>query len=116
MTTHSRALRSKISCFEIDRLRKEPPTDTELQGIKNYLTGIYVLNNSTRNGVIAQLENMNYNEWGKGYLDSYIQKINAVTPQDIQALAQKCLTEDKMTIGGGGDKSVITEQLKPYEN
>jgi zinc protease len=102
--------------FEINRLRTEPPTESELQGIKNYMTGIYVLNNSTRNGVIAQLENMNYNEWDKSYLDSYIQKVNAVTPRDIQALAQKYLTEDKMTIVVVGDKSIITEQLKPYEN
>jgi predicted Zn-dependent peptidase len=101
--------------FEIDRLRKEPPTDAELQGIKNYMTGIYVLNNSTRAGVIGQLENMNYNELDKSYLDTYVQKLNAVTPKDIQTMAQKYLTEDKMTIVVVGDKSIITEQLKPYE-
>jgi zinc protease len=116
VTTKFTGASIKEILFEIDRLRNEPPTEAELQGIKNYLTGIYVLNNSTRNGVIAQLENMNYNEWDKSYLDSYIQKINAVTPQDIQAVAQKYLTEDKMTIVVVGDKSVITEQLKPYEN
>ena len=101
---------------EIERLRKEPPSETELQGIKNYMTGIYVLQNSTRNGVIGQLENMNYNELDKNYIDTYIQKVNAVTPKDIQAMAQKYLTEDKMTIVVVGDKSQITEQLKPYEN
>jgi predicted Zn-dependent peptidase len=36
--------------FEIDRLRKEPPTEAELQASKNYLVGIYVLQNSTRRG------------------------------------------------------------------
>lgn len=102
--------------FEIDRLRKEPPSEAELQGIKNYMTGIYVLQNSTRNGVIGQLESMNYNELDKSYIDSYIQKVNAVTPKDIQAMAQKYLTEDKMTIVVVGDKAQITEQLKPYEN
>ena len=102
--------------FEIDRLRKEPPTEAELQGIKNYMSGIYVLQNSTRAGVIGQLESMNYNELDKNYIDTYIQKVNAVTPKDVQAMAQKYLTEDKMTIVVVGDKSVITEQLKPYEN
>ena len=102
--------------FEINRLKTEPPTDAELQGIKNYMTGIYVLQNSTRTGVIGQLENMNYNELDKNYIDSYIQKVNAVTPKDVQAMVQKYLSEDKMTIVVVGDKSKIAEQLKPYEN
>jgi predicted Zn-dependent peptidase len=97
-------------------LRKEPPTEAELQGIKNYLVGIYVLQNSTRAGVINQLENMNYNELDKNYLDTYVQKITAVTPKDVQEMAQKYLNEDRMTIVVVGDKSKITEQLKPYEN
>ena len=46
---------------------KEPPNEAELQGIKNYMAGIYVLQNSTRSGVINQLENMNYNELDKNY-------------------------------------------------
>jgi predicted Zn-dependent peptidase len=116
VTTKFTGASIKEILFEIDRLRKEPPTDAELQGIKNYMTGIYVLQNSTRTGVIAQLENMNYNELDKGYIDSYIQKVNAVTPKDVQAMAQKYLAEDKMTIVVVGDKSIITEQLKPYEN
>jgi predicted Zn-dependent peptidase len=116
VTTKFTGASIKEILFEIDRLRKEPPTEVELQGIKNYMTGIYVLQNSTRTGVIGQLESMNYNELDKSYIDSYIQKVNAVTPKDIQAMAQKYLTEDKMTIVVVGDKAQITEQLKPYEN
>ena len=80
------------------------------------MTGIYVLQNSTRVGVISQLENMNYNELDKNYIDSYIQKINAVTAKDLSEMAAKYLQENKMTIVVVGDKSKITEQLKPYEN
>lgn len=116
VTTKFTGASIKEILFEIDRLRNEPPTDAELQGIKNYMTGIYVLQNSTRAGVIGQLENMNYNELDKGYIDSYIQKVNAVTPKDVQTMVQKYLTEDKMTIVVVGDKAQITEQLKPYEN
>jgi len=115
VTTQHTGASIKEILFEIDRLRKEPVTDAELQGIKNYMVGIYVLQNSTRNGVIGQLEYMNYNELDKAYIDTYIQKVVAVTPKDIQDAAAKYLTEDKMTIVVVGDKSVITEQLKPYE-
>ena len=116
VTTQFTGASIKEILFEINRLRTEPPSDAELQGIKNYMTGIYVLQNSTRGGVINQLENMNYNELDKNYIDSYIQKVNAVTPQDVQSMVQKYLTEDKMTIVVVGDKSKITDQLKPYEN
>ncbi|MGC2238045.1 MAG: pitrilysin family protein [Pyrinomonadaceae bacterium] len=115
VTTKFTGASIKEILFEIDRLRKEPVTDAELQGIKNYLIGIYVLQNSTRGGIIGLLEYKNYNELKQDYIDTYIQKINAVTPKDIQDAAAKYLTEDKMTIVVVGDKSVITEQLKPYE-
>jgi predicted Zn-dependent peptidase len=101
--------------YEIDRLRREPPSEAELSGIKNYLVGIYVLQNSTRTGVIAQLENMNYNELDKNYLDTYVRKLVAVTPKDVQEMAAKYLLEDRMTIVVVGDKAKIAEQIKPYE-
>jgi zinc protease len=116
VTTQYTGASIKEILFEINRLRTEPPTDAELQGIKNYMIGIYVLQNSTRGGVIGQLENMNYNELDKSYIDSYIQKVNAVTPKDVQSMVQKYLSEDKMTIVVVGDKAKITDQLKPYEN
>ena len=115
VTTESTGASLKEILFEIERLRKEPPSEAELQGIKNYLTGIYVLQNSSRTGVIGQLEAMNYNELDKNHLDTYVQKINAVTAQDVSDMVKKYLVTDRMTIVVVGDKSKIDTQLKPYE-
>ena len=115
VTTESTGASLKEILFEIERLRKEEPTAAELQGIKNYLIGIYVLQNSSRAGVIGQLEAMNYNELDKTYLDTYVQKINAVTAKDVSDMVKKYLTTDRMTIVVVGDKSKIDAQLKPYE-
>lgn len=115
VTTESTGASIKEILFEIDRLQKELPSDAEMQGIKNYLVGIYVLQNSTRTGVIGQLENMNYNELDKNYLDTYVQKLSAVTAKDVQDMAKKYLMLDRMTFVVVGDKSKIDEQLKPYE-
>ncbi|HEY0427314.1 MAG TPA: pitrilysin family protein [Pyrinomonadaceae bacterium] len=115
VTTQFTGASIKEILYEIDRLRKEPPTEKELQGIKNFMVGIYVLQNSTRAGIINLLEYKNYNELDQNYLDTYIQKITAVTPKDIQDAAAKYLTEDKMTIVVVGDRSKIDEQLKPYQ-
>lgn len=115
VTTESTGASLKEILFEIERLRKEEPTEAELQGIKNYLIGIYVLQNSSRTGVIGQLEAMNYNELDRNYLDTYVQKINAVTTKDVSDMVKKYLTQDRMTIVVVGDKSKIDAQLKPYE-
>ena len=115
VTTEHTGASIKEILFEIDRLQKEPPTDAEMQGIKNYLIGIYVLQNSTRGGVIGQLENMNYNELDRKYLDTYVQKLSAVTAKDVQDMAKKYLVLDRMTFVVVGDKSKIDAQLKPYE-
>ena len=115
MTTEHTGNSIKEILHEIDRLQKEPPSEAEMQGIKNYLVGIYVLQNSTRNGVIGQLEAMNYNELDKNYLDTYVQKLSAVTAKDVQDMAKKYLVLDRMTMVVVGDKSKIDEQLKPYE-
>lgn len=114
VTTEATGASIKEILFEIDRLSKEPPSDAELQGIKNYLVGIYVLQNSSRTGVIGQLENGYYNELSGDYLDTYVSKLAAVTAADVSEMARKYLAPDKMTIVVVGDKAKITEQLKPY--
>ncbi len=116
VTTEHTGASIKEILYEIERLQKEAPSEAELQGIKNYLVGIYVLQNSSRTGVIGQLENINYNELSKDYLDTYISRLSAVTPADVTAMAKKYLVKDKMAIVVVGDKLKITDQLKPYEN
>lgn len=115
VTTESTGASIKEILYEIERLQKEPPTAAELQGIKNYLVGIYVLQNSTRTGVIGQLENVNYQELPKDYIDTYVQKLTAVTPKDVSDMAAKYLRPEKMTVVVVGDKAKVAEQVKPYE-
>ncbi|HKR02678.1 MAG TPA: pitrilysin family protein [Pyrinomonadaceae bacterium] len=100
--------------YEIERLQKEPPTEAELLGIKNYLAGIFVLQNSSRQGVINQLAFVDLHGLDDKYLTTYVQKVMAVTPKDVQRIAQTYLVGDKMTLVVVGDKSKIAEQLTPY--
>jgi len=99
---------------EIDRLQKEPPSDAELKGIQNYLSGNFVLQNSSRGALIGQLRYVNLQGLGDSYLATYIQKINAVTPQDVQKITAEYLRPEQMTIVVVGDKAQINEQLGPY--
>lgn len=100
--------------YEIDRMRNEPPTEEELQGIKNYMAGIFVLQNSSRQGVINQLAFADLHGLPDNYLSTYVQRVMAVTPADVQRIAREYLPPDKMAVVVVGDKSKVAEQLSPF--
>ncbi len=101
--------------YEIERLQKEPPADAELDGIKSYLAGVFVLRNSSRQSVITQLQFVDLHTLGDQYLETYVQKVHSVTPVQIQQVAEKYIHADKLTVVVVGDKAKITEQIAPYE-
>lgn len=100
--------------YEIDRLRKEPPTEKELEGVKSYLAGVFVLQNSTRAGVIAQLSFLDLHKLDEKYLTNYVQNIYAVTPADIQRMAQTYLQDEKMAIVIVGDREKIAKDVAAF--
>ncbi|MGZ4778236.1 MAG: M16 family metallopeptidase [Thermoanaerobaculia bacterium] len=99
---------------EIDRLRADPPTDAELRGIQNFLAGVFVLQNASRNGINNQLAFLDLYGLGEDYLRNYVQRVYAVTPADVQRLTQRYIDPSKLAIVVAGDKKVILDQLKPY--
>lgn len=101
---------------EVERMRKEPPPEDELKGIKDYMAGLFVLQNSSRQGIIGQLVFGDLHGLGDQYLDHYVQNVYALTPQQVQQTAQKYLDSSKMTIVVVGDKSKVSDQLAPYQN
>ena len=100
---------------EINRLAAEPPTPMELKGIQNYLSGLFVLRNSSRGALIAQLENIDTLGLGDDYLNTYVAKVNAVSAADVQKMTAQYLKPSSMTIVVVGDKSSITDQLVPFQ-
>jgi zinc protease len=101
--------------YEINRLGNEPPTPAELKGVQEYMSGIFVLQNSSRQGIINQLNFVELHGLGDQYLQTYVQKVNAVTPEQVSAVAKKYLIPDQMKIVVVGDKEKIAAQVKPYE-
>jgi zinc protease len=99
---------------EIDRLQAEPPSAAELKSAQNFMAGVFTLQNSSRNGIINVLELVDLHGLPADYLKTYVQRVYAVTPQDVQRLTQKYIQDEKATIVVVGDKKVIEEQIKPY--
>jgi zinc protease len=99
---------------EVDKLQAEAPTEKELKDFQNYRAGVFVLQNSSRPGIIGQLEFVDLHGLPADYLNGYVQRIYAVTPAQVQEMAKKYLVEDKATIVIVGDRKVIEEQVKEF--
>ena len=99
---------------EVKRLGSEPPPQDELKGIQNYIGGTFVLQNSTRQGIIGQLTNLKLHDLPDSYLTNYVKNVFAVTPADVQQITQKYIRPDDMTLVIVGDKKKVEEQIKDY--
>jgi len=103
--------------YEIDRLRKDPPSAEELKGIQNYLAGLFVLRNTiSPDAIIGQLHFVDAQGLDRSYLSTYVRKVMEVKPADVQGMAETYLVPSKMTIVVVGDKAKIADQLTPYES
>jgi zinc protease len=99
---------------EVARLRSEPPPADELRGIQSYLAGVFVLRNSTRQGIIRQLSFVEKHGLTDDYLRNFAQRVWAVTPADVQRIASTYLDPKKMTIVVVGDRKQVDGQLTPW--
>jgi zinc protease len=100
--------------FEIDRLQGEAPAQKELSGIQTYMAGSFVLQNSSRPGIIGQLVFVDLQGLPDDYLNRFVQRVHAVTPAQVQQMTQRNIQDDKATIVIAGDRKVIEEQVKAY--
>jgi zinc protease len=115
VTTKDTGASLKEILAEIKRLQTEPPTEKELKGIQNYLAGTFVLQNSSRVGILGLLAFVDLHGLPDDYLNSYVSRVYAVTPAQVQQMAAKYIQPDRATIVVVGDKKVIAEQIVPYE-
>ena len=99
---------------EIDRIQGAPPEKGELEGIQNYLAGTYVLQNSSRAGITAQLQFMDLHGLPPTYASTYVKQVYGVTPETVMEVAKRYLDDEHATIVVVGDRKVIDEQLKPF--
>lgn len=100
--------------YEIDSLATNPPSQEELEGIQNYLAGTFVLQNSSAGGIASLLSFLDLHGLDRSYLDNYVERVYAVTPEDVQRVARDAIRGDDTLIVVVGDRSVVEEQLAPF--
>ena len=114
VTTDVTAPALKEILYEIENLQENPPGDEELTGVKNYSSGVFVLQNSTPAGIIGVLNYLDLQGLPDSYLTEYVSKVHALAPEDISATARKYLRQEDMTLVIVGDRGRIGESVAPY--
>ncbi len=83
---------------EIDRFKNEPVTDQELQKARNQIEASFIMGQDSvfyQAMLLGQFETVA--SWR--LLESYVDRIRAVTKEDVMRVARKYLSEDNRTVG-----------------
>jgi zinc protease len=87
---------------EIRRIRSEPPSEQELQDVKDYLTGSFVFALERNSNLASYAIRAKRFGLGFDYLHRYPELIRAVTREDVRAAAERHLHPDRLVIVSAG--------------
>lgn len=100
--------------YELQRIRNEPVSGKEISDAKSYLTGVFPIRLETQEGLVDQLVQMKMLGLGDSYLHEYRDRIQAVTIEDIQRVANKYVQPDRAALVVVGDGAQVIDQIRPY--
>lgn len=101
--------------YELERIKNEPVDPTELQSIKNYMTGSFARSLESPQTIARfALNTFKYN-LPADYYSSYLEKLNAVSPVDIQMMAQKYIKPESAYILVVGNKDEVADKLAQFD-
>jgi hypothetical protein len=101
----------RIIVDEISKLQRQRVQQRELSDAQEYLTGSFPLTIETPGAIALQVLNAVFYGLDLNELETYRERVNAVTVDDIQRVAQQYLHPDRLAIVLVGDASVVTKQL-----
>ena len=102
----------RLAVDEFWSLIREPVGEWELSNAKAYMTGNFPLTLETPNAIALQVLNMVFYEIDLKELETFRERVNAVTPDDIQRVARAYLQPNRLSIALVGDARSIGPQLK----
>ena len=101
---------------EIEKVTKEQVAKTEIEEAKLYLTGSFPLKIETTGQIAARVTDMVIYGLPDDYWGTYLAGINDVSPDDVQSMAAKYFTPQKLLVVLVGDAEKIKELLTDYDN
>ena len=99
---------------ELRRIRNEPVDEKRLQATKNYITGSFARSLESPSTIARFALNIERYGLPEDYYSSYLKRIQAVTAEDVQQIAQKYIHPDNAHILVVGKAVEVAEGLKQF--
>ena len=100
---------------EIRTLSDSPPLQSELDGVKNYMAGVYILKRANRKELINLVSELDRFEIERNYLNEYADSLLAVSPQDVSRVVRSHLVPGRMHLTIVGDSELVAPQVKKID-
>ena len=100
--------------YELDRIRNEKVADDELADAKNFLTGVFPIRAETQEGLTNLIVNQHLYGLDENYLQTYRERINAVTADEVHRVAIDHVRPDEMAMVIVGDAAEVLPQVRSY--
>ncbi|WP_338768292.1 insulinase family protein [Bernardetia sp. ABR2-2B] len=101
---------------ELEKIKDEPISKIELNKAKATIIGSFVRSLENPQTIANFAIDIARNNLPTDFYTNYIQKINTITIEDIQRVAQKYIKPENITIVAVGDQNVLIEKLAPFGN
>lgn len=100
--------------YELNRIRDVKVSDKELKDAKTYLVGSFQLGLETQAGLAQRLLELKLYDLPDNYLETYADKVMAVTPDQIRKVARRVIDNNNIVISVVGDASKIKQDLQYF--
>ncbi|HMO37658.1 MAG TPA: insulinase family protein, partial [Gemmatales bacterium] len=100
---------------EIERLRKEAPSEYEVNSAKQYLIGRLAFLLTSNERIADQLLMLHRYSLGFDYYDTYKTQVEAVTPLQVKEMAEKYIQPSRFTTVAAGAIDQEGKVITPVE-
>lgn len=100
--------------YELNRIREDKALDQERADAVNFLTGVFPIRAETQEGLINLIVSQQLYGLPEDYLQTYRERVSAVTLEDVQRVANTYIHPEKLAIVIVGDAEEILAQAKEY--
>lgn len=100
----------KVALAELEKFRRDGATAAELEKARSYLKGTFAINNQTGSALADALADIAFYDLPADYYDTYLDRIMAVTVEDIARAVQR-LPYEKIQIVVLGEAKAVRSDL-----
>jgi zinc protease len=99
---------------EMRRLYEEPIPEEELRSVRNYLSGTFALRLESHSSLANQISAIKMVGLGDDYLERYVERVAAVSGDDLRDVAERFFRPEAYSIVAVGDAEVLKPQLEAF--